>query len=487
MSVPMLLGPSGQPVSTKKAGGIGGIGLEGMGPALSGDATVSSVISSGASARVPDLEVYWMLATSHPYVNTCITLIADAVGSDGWDVAPSDAEEARPLSPSDDSRVGAIRTFFENASATTTERARRFQLAFDLRTYGFAALRKKRAGRTIVALERVDPRTLTARVNAAGTEILAYIIRRRSASGVWDPTYVPDVVKPEDIVFFSSSGGDALSSFASPLEALDLTLAVDMSQRRYREAYGRLGSKVGLVMSGEDISEDDFMKAKEEIRTSRTGADNAYKTLLLPGKWNLLNKPQAGKDDADFINGAKLNREDVCGVYRVPVGMVTYSGNALGSSGKGDDREFFETFAVLPCEELIYERLTMAILRDEFGIPDLSIVPKRRNRVRLDRFQSAQLLVQFGGTGNEARRLANLPAIDDPKYDMDAPLFITAHSAQGVIGDEPLNPSEDTGLPATPPQGDAGTVHSAAQGAVSTHNEVAQKGAARFRRSRLRY
>jgi phage portal protein BeeE len=461
------------PIRTRKAG----IGIEAMGPSLSGDATVSSVVASGSTARVPDLEVYWMLATKHPYVGSCISLIAQALASDGFDVAPAEAEQARPLSADDDPRVKDIRAFFALAGVDVTDRARRHMIAFDVLTFGFAAELKKRANGTMAGLERIDPRTLSVKTNPAGTEIVAYVVRRRSPEGTWDPTFKAVLLDPKDVIFYSITGGNPLMSFASPLEQLDLTLAVDFAQRRFREAYCRLGAKPGLILSSDTVSVEDMEAARSEISKSRSGSENAYKTMLLPGAWTLLNKPESGSDDADFVKGAGLNREDVAGVYHVPTGMITYSGNALGSSGKGDDRDFFEQFAVLPLEEILYERMSAALLRDEFDITDLTLAPARRNRVRYDRFDAAVKLVQFGGTGNEARRLVNLPAITDEKYDMDAPLFTKVTSAAGITGVEPLNPSENTGLqPVTNKPSDQ-----AAASASAAKTEVAQKGKARFR------
>lgn len=478
-----LYGPDDRPLQlVRKAAGY-----DGSGGTLSGDTTVSSVVADGNTARVPDLEVYWMLATKHPYVNACLTLIADAVASDGYDVTPAQDEDARPLSVKDDPRVKDIHTFFAIASDVVTDRARRWAIAIDIRAYGFSVLRKQRANKTVVGLDRLDPRTVSAKVNSDASKVTEYMVRRRNGAGLWDTTQV-EHVDPKDIIFFASSGGDPLTGFASPLEALDLTLACDFAQRRYRQSYLENAAKLGLILSAESVDEDGFKTAAEQIRAAKTGASNAYKTAMLPGVWKVLNTATGGKDDGDFLKASGLNREDVAGVYKVPVGMLTYTGSALGSSGKGDDRDFFEEFAVLPLEELIYERLTLNLLRDEFGITDLALVPKRRNRIRYDRFTAAETLTHFGGTGNEARRLANLPPITDPKYDMDAPLFTKVTSPAGIVGVEPLNPSDNTGLQTQPNAEGNGELSTAADQTEQIHkDEVAQKGSGRFRGRRFSY
>lgn len=480
---PVLYLPDGNQYIAKASAvakaGFGGIGVDGLGPGMGEDSTVSSVIASGQGARIPDLDVYAMLAMKHPTVQTCVTLIADAVSTDGWDIAPRGHEDAKPISAEADKRVGEIQTFFDIASPVVTDRGRRFMLAADIKSFGFSILRKRRAGRIVAALERVDPRTIVIKPNADQTAVAQYLIRKRQANGLFMNNNA-EAVDPADIIFFSATGGDPMQGFASPLEALDLTLATDFAQRRFREAFCRLGAKAGMVLTSDEYDEEAFKAAEAQIQKSRVGADNAYKTLLLPGGWKMVKAPNAGQDDADFVKATGLNKEDVAGVYRVPMGMITYSGNALGSSGKGDDRAFFEQFACLPLEEIIYERLTMSLLRDEFKITDLAIVPKRRNRVRFDMFDAAIKAVQFGFTGNESRRLVNAPPITDTRYNMDAPLFLGKAFANGIAGQEPLDPSTpDTGLNNAGGEGSA-------EGSV-TAAEVAQKGKARFRGRRPDY
>ncbi|MDB5069609.1 MAG: phage portal protein [Candidatus Eremiobacteraeota bacterium] len=475
MSAPTLYGPDGRPHEIRKAG---------VGPMIAGagaTSTVSSIIASGQRSRNYDLDVYAMLSVKHPTVYACITLIADAVASEGWEIVPRGHRGAQPANAQTDPRVAAniadANDFFAMASPHETDRARNRGIAADLKTFGFAALRKKRAnieGKPVLAaLERVDPRTISIRLNAAGTAVDSYLIKRRSNGALATSTSMTEIVPPADIVFFTSSGGDPITGFTSPLEALDLTLATDLAQRRYRETYCRTGAKPGLVLTSDTYDEDAFKVTEEQILKQRTGAANAYKTLLLPGGWKMVNVPSAGGDDADFVEATGLNREDITGVYRVPMGMVVFAGNALGSGGKGEDREFFERYGVLPVEELIYERLTISVLRDEFGITDLEMVPKRRNAMRADRLDDALKMVQVGFAGDDVRTFLNAPRTELPG--MQTPLFIRA--GKSIAEDEPIDPAS---------AGAATTTGTSADAAQAQH-EVAQKGAGRFRRGRQGY
>ena len=453
------------------------------GDTLSGDASVAGVIGAGGTAaRVAEMEVYYMLATKHPYVNGCVTLIADAVASEGWSIAPVDGENAKSLNAEEDPRVGDIRKFFNFCYPSTTDRGMRRALIFDIETFGVAYLRRKRAGKLLVGLDRLDPRTVSAKLSADRKSIDSYIIRPRSNTNYATDFTKLEVVPAADILLISMSGGDPLVGLPSPLEALDLTVATDMATRRFREAFFRSGAKAGTILINKSAQREQIDAAERMIRSTKGGAENAYKTWMLSGDWEVQSLAKAGDNDADFVKATGLNREDICTVYKTPVGMLTFSAGALGSSGKSDDRDFFEEFAVLPVEELLYETLTR-ILHDDFEYYDLRMIPKRRNRVRTSRFASAALGVKFGMTGNEARELVGLSPIVDDRFTMDTPLFIGAPTT-GLAEAEPLDAPP---VPQTVGQED-GSASASADGAHATHvaNEVAQKGGADFRRTRTR-
>lgn len=452
------------------------------GAGMSGDSTVSSVLAaSGSGNRVRDLEMYHFLATKHPYVNGCITLIADTISAEGFDVVPTDVEDARPLADDDDPRVAEIHQFMRLAFPQSSFRQWRRAASIDLNSYGISLLRKKRTSTGIEALERLDPRCVTAKLSADRTKIDSYLVRPLQINGYVNTPFTVEVIKGEDVILFAAAGGDPVSGFPSPLEALDLTLAVDISARKFRAKFFDNGGTPSMVVTMPGAGEDQYKKVANSLRKEKTSVDNAYKVWLLAGDdIQVTALSSAGKNDGDFMKLAALNREDVCSVYKVPVGMLTYTANSLGSSGKGDDRMFFEQFAVLPQEEQIYETLTINLLRDEFEIDDLALAPKRRGRIRTDLFEAASTAVKFGATGNEARRLVNLPAITDPKFDMDAPLFIGA-SKLGVVADEPLEGATADPAPGTQPG--SGNAKPAADAATDRHDdEVAKKAASRFLR-----
>ena len=447
---------------------------------LSGDVTVSSVVSASGGRRLPEMEIYWMLATKHPYINACITLIADAIAGDGFTIEPKSGGAA--ASETIDPRATLVIQFLDIAFPNTTFRSARYAIAADVECFGVGYVHKKRAGATLVGLERLDPRSVTATLSSDQSTIVSYQVRQRNSNGVFDLTNI-QTIQAADVILFTRGGGDPITGSPSPMEALDLTCAIDEAARRYRMAYFNSGGKVGTILANETATKEQFQAAERKMRAKHTGPDNAFGTLLLTGAWKLVGQLESGNSDADFVKLSGLNREDVASVYHVPVGMITFAGNALGSAGKGDDRDFFEEFAVLPIEEIIYERLTLSLLVDEFDILDLELVPKRRNRVRTSRFDAAIKIVKFGGTGNEARELVGLPKIDDPRFEMDTPLFIGSPTT-GLAEAEPLSTPPAPVTTSTEDGADA--AQQTTDGATDAHNkrEVAKKAKSGFRWTR---
>lgn len=431
-------------------------------------ANISDVITMGAT-RLPEMETYWMLYQKHPWVAACVNLIANTVSADGYAIDPVGNNER----DEDDPRITQIEQFMAKAFVGMSQRRARFALVVDLAVFGRAFLRKKRAGRLVVGLERYDPRLVLPKPNANRTAIDTFLIRSRKAIDTSSPEMIgssafmaSEPVKPQDIIFFTRGGGDQLLGAPSPLEHLDLTIGLDFAIRQHRQGFFKNGATPGMVLTNTDGNRDQIMAAEAMIKNTKRGPGNAYQTWMLSGAWEVKSRgtETVGQKDIDFAKGSNLNRDEICAVYHVPPGKLLFAAGALGSSGKAEDDATFQEQCVLPIEESIYEHLTAGLLADEFGISDLEFAPKRRHALRLDMFAKAEAIVNFGGTINEARSLVNLPPIESTKFDVDAPL-LAGHTGPSVASDEPLSSGEDPNVAiATPGQQEDGVAKTGAKG-----------------------
>jgi hypothetical protein len=214
---------------------------------------------------------------------------------------------------------------------------------------------------------------------------------------------------------------------------------MDLNVRQHRNSFFRNGAQTGNVFINKEADEDQVRAGEKQLIAMKVGSRNAFKNLLLTGDWDVKALQGQGKNELDFIKGSELVRDEIAAVYNVPVSKLINVSGSMGQAGKGEDDESFEQECVLPLEENLYETLTIELLQKEWGIEDLALVPKRRNKVNPDRFDSAIKMVKFGGTANQALEFVGLPKSD--AEGMDIPLFLAA-TAGNVAQDEPADPAQ---------------------------------------------
>jgi hypothetical protein len=424
--------------------------------------------TNASTGHMSNRDQEWFAYEKHPWVRACVRLIANAVSQEGFSVAAIDGATFKTLTEEADPRVKEILQFFRYAFAGRSLRTALVALVTDLEVFGIGYWLKRRQG-DLLWYERADPRLMSPVLNPEHTEIVSYIIKKSKPSGVGALLVVDDLsskkVDAKDVIRFAFEGGDTVFGGPSPLEALDLTVAMDLSIRHHRNSFFRNGATHGTYIICADASEEQVDLVKKSFTLLKAGVSNAYSPIILAGQIEVKKFAESGKNEVDFLKGSELTRDEIAAVYSVPLGKLMFSGGALGSAGKSEDDDTFQRDCVLPIEELIYETLTTEILLKEFEIDDLALIPKRRASVRTDRFPAALQLVKFGGTANEARELAGLPKVDDPK--MDEPLFL---GAGGATSADPGLTKEDA--PAASPSQPA---PAASTGKVDGANEATDK------------
>lgn len=434
---------------------------------------------SDANARMfPFNDAFWMLYKTHPWVRAVNQMIAEAVANEGYSIAKAGGKEQADLDT--DPRVEAIHTFFDEVPVGNTWRELMMATAIDMGVFGRAFWRLKIQGILLLGIERLDPRLVVPKFSDDRKSILSYALKRdgcQIGGQSFSDAGTPETIDAKEVVMFRYPGGDVLLGAGSKLESLNWTLAMDMNVRRHRNSYFANGAPAGTVLINKSANDVQVRAAVKQVK-ERAGSQHAYLPIILTGDWEAVNTLQSGKQEVDFVKGTGISREEVCAVYAMPPGKLVYSDNSLGSSGKSEDDNTFQMDCVLPLEELLYETITIKILRRFFtDMADLCIVPRRRNRLRLDRVDAAMKMVKAGATGNDARDVMNLPKVTDEKYGMDVPLFIGATGQNGVASDEATDGSNQqeptTGV-------DPAIEQSTTANKQSDANEVGKKAKPRF-------
>jgi hypothetical protein len=422
---------------------------------------MSGTISDQSTRRMGDPEQYFYLFKKHPWVRACVRIIGNAVAQEGYTFVPVD--ETKPIGENDET-VAAINAFLRVAFVGKCNTFRKFRktIVMDTETYAVGYAHKKYGKSNGIAalsgLERLNPLrikpVLTADKNAVeyyavrkaqNTETNGPVAQAAAQYSNGDDQTLLKIPAKEMVVFTLDEGGDDILPSPSPLEALDLTCATDLSVRKHRKKLFENGTTLGNVLFSKTASEPQVRDAQNKLKR-QAGADNAFRNIAIAGDWGVENLLASGGRDFDFIKGSELTIEEICAVYSMPPSKLRNVSGSMGQAGKGEDDETFEQECVLPIEESFYETLTIEILQKEFQIDDISFAPARRNKIRLDRFEAAAQGVKFGMSGNQALDLVGIEKSDADG--MDIPLFLGATGQNGVQDDE-IDP------PAPPPQNPA--------------------------------
>lgn len=243
----------------------------------------------------------------------------------------------------------------------------------------------------------------------------------------------------QDVVIFRSADPDSLVNGIGPLEPLELILATEIEAAKSYKAYfanGMVGNKVWTMVNGDDRQAE---RARSILADVYTDPKNHHRPMMLFGD---IRPVSDGGDLADMPHekGREYNIDMAGAAFSVPRSKIFPDQHGgLGQAGKQIDDVTFRADTVAPLQALLAAAITRQFIRRECGIRGLKLEAPNKALVRYDLFDMAEKLTHFGGTGNEARTLVNLPPIDDPN--MNKPLFLV----RGVdLMQESLAPEDES-------------------------------------------
>ncbi len=195
----------------------------------------------------------------------------------------------------------------------------------------------------------------------------------------------------------------------SPLQANALTVDThtEMQQARYHAF--RAGQRPGVVVATEQVLAEATVRRLEESLAARLGGrENWHRPLILEQglratPWTLT------PAEMDFVNSAKLTRDEILAMYRVPLpiaGVIEHVG--LGNDIWAGARVMFCEGTVQPKLDLIAQVLTRDLGRRygaDIGIAFPDISPRNQAERRADDELDAKLGIR---TINEIRQARGL-------------------------------------------------------------------------------
>ena len=218
----------------------------------------------------------------------------------------------------------------------------------------------------------------------------------------------------------------------SPLQANALTIDVNSELQRSRYHSFLAGQRPGIVLRTEQtLSEPTIRRLEEKIAARFGGRENWQRPLVLEqgltaSPWTL------SPAEMDYLNSARLTREEILAIYRVPgpiAGLVENMG--LGADIWFGARAMFCEGAVQPKLDLIGQALTRDLAR-RYGRDVAIDFPDCSPRNPAERRADDALDVRTGlRTVNEIRRGRGLEPYADPRFDQPSTMFRRDPSPRG--------------------------------------------------------
>jgi HK97 family phage portal protein len=236
------------------------------------------------------------------------------------------------------------------------------------------------------------------------------------------PNAAVERLRPESVIHLKYPNPIDPYYGLSPLQANALSVDTNTELQQARYQAFRAGQKPGVVVATEQVlSEVTARRLEEQIQARLGGRENWHRPLILEqglrvSPWTLT------PAEMDFLNSAKLTRDEILAIYRVPAPMAGIVENVgLGKDIWFGARVMFCEGTVQPKLDLLGQVLTRD-LGQRFGA-DIGIAfPECSPRNQAERRADDELDVRTGiRTINEIRQARGLKPLADAKFAQPTP------------------------------------------------------------------
>lgn len=235
----------------------------------------------------------------------------------------------------------------------------------------------------------------------------------------------------------------------SPIQAAALALDTTIEAKLQNFNIFKQGlSSSGSVESEQEYSDPTHKRLKLDLQEKWQGRENAHIPMVL---WNGLKYKNIGINpkDLEFINGLKMNREDMCGfIYQVPLILLGVLENASYNNIKEATRIFYR-FSIIPRlvkNQEVYQKL-LNMFGEGYQIYfDLSKV----EALQQDEDKKVERAVKLFGMGVSVEEINRLYELGIKKYDGWDKGYLPFNLVE--VGSEPKEPAKPEGGEEEPPE-----------------------------------
>lgn len=323
-----------------------------------GGGTIRFAIIKGKSGQpLPDAgkrrtdDVHYDMYRKHPWVRAAVDKKAKVSSANGFSMRPED-----PSGDLNESEAKEFRLFMRRSGGKNLL----FQTFQDLGIYGrtFWLLIYKN-GKPWKA-QRLHPKYVD--WFSDGRDITGYRYGPVSIESA-------DEYEVEEVLSFRVPDPDDDLQGLSALASIEKTVAIDLFAMDFNGNYFENNAQTGVVFQIKAASETELLRNRAWLEENYVGTKNAHKPLLLEGDVE-VKKSVATQAEMGFIEGRKMNREEILAVLDVPPEKVGLREDSNRSTAK-EGANTFRTESIRPFQSLVEEPINNILLPERFGWDDI--------------------------------------------------------------------------------------------------------------------
>lgn len=152
---------------------------------------------------------------------------------------------------------------------------------------------------------------------------------------------------PEEVIHFSLFNPYNPWKGASPIEVLRMTVETDYaSQRTNRKLFINSAQPDGIISFESSLSDAAYKRIQADWNAQHQGPENSHRLALMDNKAKFQSLAMNMRD-LEFLEGRKMNREEILAMYKVPkfiVGLTEQINYAVSAAAK----KIFYTDCIIP-------------------------------------------------------------------------------------------------------------------------------------------
>lgn len=155
-----------------------------------------------------------------------------------------------------------------------------------------------------------------------------------------------ETLPAEKIFHVPGLGFDGIQGY-SPVRMAAESIGVGMAASEFAARFFGQGMNVGTVLEyPESLGDVAYERLREDLEARGSGLANSWRPLILEegAKFNRIPMPLS---DAQFIEGRKFTRDDLCGLFRVPPHMIANLERSTNNNIEQQSIEFV-MYSLLP-------------------------------------------------------------------------------------------------------------------------------------------